>query len=726
MIGKTSGKMNRFLVQAICVSSAFLCSYYAATPSLFQSSSKTYEDWPIYGGDSGIHYSKLTQINTSNVHNLTVAWTFDTGDSFRDSEMECNPIIIKGVLYATTPKLGIVALDAGSGKLLWKFIPPEPEASPRRFRNRGLAYWSNGQQSRLYLAVRQWLYSIDARTGSIDRAFGTDGRIDLRQGLGRDAETFNLELTSPGIVYKDLLIIGSMTSEDLPAAPGDVRAVDTRTGKLCWTFHTIPRPGEYGYSTWPADAWKHTGGVNDWAGMTLDEKRGIVFVSTGSAAFDFYGGDRHGDDLFANCLIALNAETGKRIWHFQVVRHDLWDRDLPAPATLVNLVREGRRIDAVSQTTKSGHVFVFERETGKPVFRIKYKKVPQSDVPGELSAETQPFPMMPPPFTRQVFTDDQVTDLSPAAHAMVLQRLNGLRHGVQFTPPSLQGTVIFPGTDGGAEWGGPAFDPSDGLLYVNANEVPFVFRLIERERTGQYNTARSLYQSHCASCHRLDRSGTPPEFPSLVQIGRKLSQPEIENMIRNGGGRMPTFSQLSADAIRAIANYLVTGESKEVLSEARPTGTTYLRYTMDGYGKFLDPDGYPAVKPPWGTLSAIDLNSGTIRWRIPFGEVPKIVAQGNDNTGSENYGGPVVTAGGVLFIGATTMDRKFRAYDKETGQLLWSTVLPAAANATPAVYEINGREMVVIAAGGGKWGQPSGGSYVAFSLLAGDNIPLSR
>ena len=527
--------MNKFLVRAICVPSVLLFSFCAATRTR-SSGAEADTQWPTYGGDAGIHYSKLAQINKSNVRNLAVAWTFNSGDSFEGSEMECNPIVIRGVLYATTPKLAVIALDAASGKLLWKFTPPEIEGAAARFRNRGLVYWSDGKESRLYLGVRHALYSIDANTGGIAREFGTNGRIDLRQGLGRDPETFNLELTTPGIVYKDLLIIGSMTSEDLPAAPGDIRAVDTRTGALRWTFHTIPHPGEYGYKTWPSDAWKHTGGVNDWAGMTLDQKRGIVFASTGSAAFDFFGGDRQGDDLFANCLIALNAETGRRLWHFQVVRHDLWDRDLPAPATLVTIDRGGKIIDAVSQTTKSGHVFVFERDTGKPVFPIKYQKVPRSDIPGELSAQTQPFPTLPPPFTRQVFTDDLATDLNPAAHAAVLQRLQTLRHGPQFLPVTLQGTVIFPGTDGGAEWGGAAFDPDSRLLYVNSNEVPFLFQLIERERTGRYNTARSLYQSHCAGCHRLDRTGTPPEFPSLVKIESRLSEPEIEKKIQRGGG----------------------------------------------------------------------------------------------------------------------------------------------------------------------------------------------
>jgi quinoprotein glucose dehydrogenase len=521
--------------------------------------------------------------------------------------------------------------------------------------------------------------------------------------------------TTPGIIFKDLLILGSIVNETLPAAPGDIRAYDVRTGKIRWTFHTIPHPGEFGYNTWPKDAWQYIGGANNWSGMSLDEKRGLVFVPTGSASFDFYGSNRKGDNLFANTLLALDAATGKRVWHFQAVRHDIWDRDFPSAPTLVTVQRNGKPVDAVAQIAKSGVVFLFERATGKPLFPIEERRVPQSDVDGEITAKTQPFPTAPPPFARQSFTEDQVTDRTPEAHKAVLERLRQVRSGGQFLPPSLQGTVILPGFDGGGEWGGAAFDPQTGRLYVNANEMPWIMRLVERKDTGPI-TGKSLYTQKCATCHRADRAGSPPEFPSLIGIGEKHTDSEIDNVIRKGNGRMPGFADMKPEETKAITRYIAKGEEKELdLGAGRSTAATDQKYRFDGYNKFLDPDGFPAIKPPWGTLNAIDLNKGTIAWQIPFGEHPELVEK-MGITGSENYGGPIVTAGGVIFIGATTRDRKFRVFDKDTGGLLWQTLLPAGGNATPATYEVNGRQYVVIGAGGGKSGAPSGGSYVSFAL----------
>lgn len=677
-----------------------------------------YRTWQVYGGGpDSIRYSALEQINRQNVGQLEVAWTFDTGDAFPGAEMQCNAIVVNGVLYATTPKLRVIALDAATGKLRWSFDPNAGDKTIRTARNRGLTGWADGTRRRIFVVERHYLYALDAESGRPAPGFGQDGRVDLRQGLGRDPADFSISVTTPGIVYKDLLILGSMVSEDLPSGPGDIRAYDVRTGKIRWIFHTLPHPGEFGYDTWPKDAWKYSGGANNWAGMSLDEKRGMVFVPTGSAAFDFYGANRLGDNLFANCLIALNAETGERVWHFQVVRHDLWDRDLPAPPSLVRVRRDGRLVDAVAQTTKSGYVFVFERESGKPLFPIEYRTVPASEVDGEATAKTQPFPLAPPPFARQMFTEEMVTRRTPAAHEAVLRGLRKVRSAGQFVPLGFEGTVVFPGFDGGAEWGGAAFDPETGLFYVNSNEMAWTSRLVPRPNTRGRTSARSVYLGNCAGCHREDLRGAPPEFPALAGIGKKRTDAEIAAVIRGGSGRMPAFGSLRREAIQAITRYLMTGEDIPVATTAEPW--PFLKYTHDGYNKILDPDGYPGVAPPWGTLNAINLDTGEIVWKIPFGEFPELVAQGIRNTGSENYGGPVVTAGGLLFIGATDRDRKFHAYDKATGKLLWETTLPAAGNATPTTYEVGGRQYVVIAAGGGKSGAPSGGTYVAFALPRG-------
>lgn len=678
-------------------------------------------DWPVYGGSpEGTRYSSLNQIDRANVARLKVAWTFDSGDAFPESEMECQPIVVDGVLYATTPKLRLIALDAATGKLRWAFDPFHGAGEIGKKRNRGVTFWRAGVDRRVFLAAANYLYAVDAATGKPIPGFGDNGRVDLRQGLGREIEGMSIGATTPGIVYKDLLILGSIVNETLPAAPGDIRAFDVHTGAIRWTFHTIPRPGEFGYDTWPKAAWTYIGGVNNWTGMSLDEKRGLVFAPTGSAAFDFYGSNRLGDDLFANTLLALDASTGKRVWHFQAVRHDLWDRDFPTPPTLVTVERDGKKVDAVAQTTKSGYVFLFERETGKPLFPIEERPAPESDVDGEVTAASQPFPLLPPPFARQTFNEDIVTRRTPEAHRAILERLRQMRSGGQFLPPSLPGTIIFPGFDGGSEWGGVAFDASTGLLYVNENEMAWILKLVENEKASETATARGAYLKRCSGCHGAGLRGTPPEFPSLIGIAERHSQAEIENVIRKGNGRMPAYGYLAADEISAIVAYISTGANKEVVPSS-PGDTEALdrkmqqKYRFAGYTKFLDPDGYPAMQPPWGTLNAIDLNKGTIVWKIPFGEYPELVGK-MGITGSENYGGPLVTAGGLLFIGATTHDRKFHAYDKATGKLLWETLLPAGGIATPATYEVNGKQYVVIGAGGGKSGAPSGGSYVAFAL----------
>jgi quinoprotein glucose dehydrogenase len=666
-----------------------------------------YRGWATYGGGpEQMRYSSLTQINRSNVGQLELAWSYDTGES---GGLQTQPIVVDGVLYAYTPTHKTFALRADTGQHLWTFDPP----MEGRGANRGVMYWASGSDRRVLAAVDQYLYALDAATGKPISAFGDNGRIDLRLDLGRDLRDQSVRLTSPGVVYKDLVIIGGRVSEGLPASPGDIRAYDVRTGKLRWAFHTIPHPGEIGYDTWSRNSWTVNGGANSWPGMALDEVRGILYAPTGSAAADFYGGDRLGDNLFANSLIALDANTGKRLWHFQFVHHDIWDRDPPSPPTLATVRRNGQRIDAVVQATKQGYLFVLDRTTGKPLFPIENKKFPTSNVPGEITAETQPIPTAPKPFARQLLTKDMLTLRTPEAHQWAVDQFNAFRSEGLFIPFSVgKDTIIFPGYDGGAEWGGQAFDPDTALFYVNANDLAWTGALAPND-AGQ--NSRALYLQNCAACHRDDRVGAPPQIPSLIDVGQRHSRQELATIIRQGGGRMPGFSFLQRSSVDALVQYLTTGE---VVSTPASPSTVLERYRFTGYKKFLDPEGYPAVVPPWGTLNAINLNTGQYAWTIPFGEYPELTAKGIKDTGTENYGGPAVTAGGLVFIGATNFDRKFHAFDKTTGHLLWETTLPFSGNATPAVYEVNGRQFVAIAAGGGKDrpGKPSGGIYCAFAL----------
>lgn len=682
--------------------------FFSAVISCLAQISGESRDWPVYGGaPEGGHYSSLTQIDRSNVKQLQLAWTYDTQET---GGLQTSPIVVHGVLYGISPSQKVFALDAATGKMRWKFDSGILGTQP----DRGLAYWESGSDHRIIVGVMNFVYELNAESGQPITSFGDHGRIDLRENLGRDPATASIVLTSPALVYRDLFFVGGREPETLPAPPGDIRAYEVRTGKLHWSFHTIPNPGEFGYETWPKDAWKNSGAANNWAGMTLDSKIGILYVPTGSAAFDFYGGDRVGDNLFADCLIALKAETGQRIWHFQGVRHDLWDRDFPSPPVLVTVTRDGRSIEAVAQTTKQGFVFLFDRANGNPLFPISYRKYPHSDLPGEVTAEEQPLPLKPEPYARQFLTEDLLTNRTPEAHQWAQEQFRTFRSEGQFVPfTTRQNTVIFPGFDGGAEWGGPAFDPQSALLYVNANDVAWDAKLAEN--TANALSGRGLYQSQCTICHRDDLAGSPPTFPSLIAVGKRLDRGAITTVIQKGRGRMPSFPNLSQDEVNALIDYLTKGENKE-LSPAQPA-PPLMPYRFSGYTRFLDPEGYPAVAPPWGTLSAINLNTGEYRWKIPFGEYPELAAKGMKNTGTENYGGPIVTAGGLLFIGATNYDRKFRAFDKDTGELLWEATLPFAGNATPVTYEVSGRQYVAIAAGGGKdLRSKSGGVYVAFAL----------
>ncbi len=591
------------------------------------------ENWISIGNDRGcMRYSAMTQINRQNVQDLEVAWTYRTEEG--DKTCECTPLIVDGVMYITTNRLRVCALDARTGDEVWTFDPFRngksrwPLASGGV--NRGAAYWSDGipdGQRRIFHGTSDGqLFSIDAKTGILDPQFGEAGTKSLREDIQRDLSQMPYGPTSAPAICGNVVIVGFSCGEGPgPAAPGDIRGFDVRTGQQLWRFHTVARAGELGNDTWEGDSWRQRGGANAWGGFSVDEKRGLVFAGLGSAAFDFFGGDRHGQNLFANCTIALDAKTGKRIWHFQTLHHDLWDHDLPVYPNLVTLTHDGKSVDAAVQVTKTGFVFVFDRETGKPLFEVQEVPAIQSDVAGEMSWPTQPVPVKPPPISRLEFDEDDVTDISADSRKYVLAQLKKLRPGGGFNPPSLQGTIAMPGFHGGATWSGACFDPETAMLFVNSNNIPNIITLVP---------------------------GGDPGFP----------------------------------------------------------------FGIEGYIKFRDQDGYPAIKPPWGLLSAIDLNRGEMVWQVPLGEYAELTKRGIPVTGTENFGGSIVTAGGLVFIGGSK-DEKFRAFDKQSGKILWESKLPAGGYATPSTYMVAGRQYVVIAAcGGGKPGTKSSDTFVAFAL----------
>jgi quinoprotein glucose dehydrogenase len=598
-------------------------------------------DWPRVGNDPGcMRYSELDQINRTNVARLKPAWTYHTREleGRTGKTIECTPIVVDGVMYVTTGYLRVVALDAATGRELWQFDPLKDYPSRHRLAsggvNRGCAYWSDGKPDGdrriIHGTADGRLFALDTKNGKLDLRFGSGGIVDLREKLDPKVARLSYGPTSAPAVWRDTIIVG-VSNDEGPgiAAPGDIRAFDVRTGEELWRFRTVPRPGEFGNETWGGESWKDRGGANAWGGLSIDVDRGLVFAGLGSATADFYGGDRPGANLFANCTIALDVRTGQRRWHFQTLHHDLWDHDLPVYPNLVTITRDGKRIDAVAQVTKTGYLFLFDRETGKPLFDVEEKPVPASDVPGEQAAPTQPIPVKPPPFAAQSVDETNLTDIGEANRASALAELRKIRGGPAFNPPSLQGTIVVPGFHGGATWSGASFDPTTGLLYLNSNNLPNITTLVETK---------------------------------------------AGNRARHGP------------------------------------------YVADGYRQFLDHEGYPAIKPPWGVLNAIDLNTGEFAWRVPLGEHPELTARGVPRTGTETFGGSIVTAGGLVFIGGSK-DERFHAFDKQTGKLLWEHPLPAGGYATPATYQVNGRQYVVIAAGGaGKPRTKASDAFVAFSL----------
>jgi quinoprotein glucose dehydrogenase len=694
-----------------------------------------YQDWRITGGSNeSIRYSSLTQIDTNNVTQLQVAWEYHTGDAdtARHSQIQCNPIIVDGVLYGTSPQLKLIALDAVTGKQKWVFDPNDTTEKKPDYHfilnnNRGVSYWADKEDKRIFYVAGSDIHCVNAVTGQLVKGFGKNGKVDLRDGLGRNVNDLFVTNTSPLTVYKDLLISGTRVHEGPGAsAPGHIRAYDIRTGKQRWIFHTIPYPGEPGYETWEdSSAYLHTGGANVWSGFSLDEEKGILFAPTGSAAYDFYGAARKGNNLYADCLLALDVNTGKRIWHFQNIHHDVWDRDLPTPPALVTVTVNGKKIDAVAQPTKTGFILLFDRQTGTPVFPIEEKAVPtNTDLTGEKLSPTQPIPSLPVPFVRQTISEKDINPhLSVAEQDSLKGILKKLRTGAMYNPPSQQGTIIFPGYDGGAEWGGPAFDPGTGLLYVNANEMAWVLQMVEaakmpKEKETYTEAGKRLYMQQCMSCHGKDLKGSGNN-PTLVDINKKYTESGFYDLLASGRRMMPSFKQLSVPERNAIGTFVMKLSANEKKTyDGKPRATSVYddpAYRSTGYNKFLSKERYPAIAPPWGTLSAINLSTGQIAWQYPLGEFPELTAKGIPTTGTENYGGPVVTAGGLLFI-AATRDGKFRVYNKSNGKLLWQYQLPAPGFATPAVYSVNNKQYIVIACGGGKLNTQSGDSYIAFAL----------
>ncbi len=600
------------------------------------------QEWRYWGGDAGGQkYSKLKQIDRGNVARLKPAWTFHTGEIsdgknyVMRSAFETTPLVANGVLYLTTPFNRVVALEPETGKQLWAFDPGiDKTKAANLFISRGCSYWTDGKKHRILHGTQAGrLYSLDAATGKPDPAFGEGGSIDLRQGVADKFPDRGYGVTSPPVIFRNLVITGAWVSDGDPQGPsGDVRAFDVATGKLAWTFHTVPRPGEFGHDTWQGDAWKDRGGTNVWSVMSLDEKRGIVYLPLTSPSPDYYGAGRKGANLFGDSVVALEAATGKRVWHFQTVHHNIWDYDLPAQPALVTVKSGGKVIDAVAQVTKTGYTFLFDRATGKPVFPVEEVPVPKSDVPGEEAWPTQPRPVKPPPFARQSMKPEELTNVTPESRAFCEGIVKEAQLKPMFTPIGLQTTVLFPGTNGGTNWGGASFDPETRTLYVNSMDVGMVFRQEKR-----------------------------PEG-SLVPY-------------RNRG-----------------------------------VGTNSSR--------FWDPNLYPCQQPPWGHLTAIDLDKGEFKWRVTLGEYDELTKRGVKPTGTPNLGGSLVTAGGLVFIAATN-DSRFRAFDKDTGKLLWETRLPASGHANPMTFwsAKTGKQYVVIAAGGGnKYNSTYADELMVFAL----------
>jgi quinoprotein glucose dehydrogenase len=730
--GVRRASIRLIAILCFCIGLGFPCA----------SAQRDHTTWRDYGGGpDNSKYVALDQITKSNVRNLTVAWSYPTRDA---NSYSFNPVIVGNVMYLLARGSSLVALDATTGKEIWVH-----ENLPG-MAYRGINYWESKDKKdrRLIFQINHYVEEIDASTGKSILTFGDKGLVDLRVGLGRDPNSIaRIRNDTPGRIFGNVIVFGSSTGEGYMSPPGDLRAYDVISGKMVWIFHTVPHPGEPGYNTWPKDAWKYIGGTNAWGEITLDEKTGTLYVPTGSATYDMYGGDRIGQDLFANCLLAINARSGKLLWYFQVVHHDLWDYDLTAAPQLITIHPGGKTIEAVAQAGKDGFLYVFDRHTGKPVWPIEERPVPKSDTPGEEAWPTQPFPTLPPPFSRHEFTAEDLDPylMTDQERAEWKTKFANLGHGF-FTPPSVdKDTLQLPGAYGGANWGSTSSNPSKGLVYVMYDDLPSVIPKLSPRPYGLSaaggggTTGLAIYQNTCQACHGADRKGVGTA-PSLIGIGSQLDQDNFKRLVASGKGDMPAFPALNSSQLDRLFTYLTNqpeangsvysgyGPKKElggpvVGSGGAPGGLLqdYGRAELaaqypGSYAGPPYPDGVNApprlyseygmgfpyiVSPPWSGLAAYDLNKGTIQWKIPLGDDPQAATEGApaDTTGlieGANHRGIIVTSTGLLFVNCA--DGKLRAFDADNGKVLWSYQLPTGTQGIPAMYEVNGREYLVVGA----------------------------
>ncbi len=660
---------------------------------------QTFLSWERSHGDNGgTRYSALKQINRQNVTNLQVAWTYHSGDTY--TELECNPIIARGTMFTPTPSNSVVAVNAATGQELWRFKPGGRPAF------RGLMYWPGlaGAPERIFFCAGEYLYALDPKTGKPIGAFGENGRAKL-PGVSQGG--FGAATAAPAI-FRNIIVVAGFEK--------DVWGFDAVSGKLLWTFHTVPHAGEFGADTWDQP---EPYAANAWAGIAMDEQRGIAFITTGSPKPNFTGVAHLGQNLFANCVVAIDATTGRRLWHFQEIHHDIWDLDISSPPVLATINRAGRRVDVVATTSKMGNTLLLDRTSGKPIFPFRLRRAPASDVPGEVTAPYQPDPELPEPFAKFEFTADDLTTRTPEAAEFARTQFKSMRTG-RFMPPAEGHATAYFCVDGGAEWTGACVDAETGRLYVNANHIPWAIGIFRDDDppvpTGTAKTpGQKIFEVNCAGCHNLNLTGMG-FYPALRGVRHRMSEEAITSQIVKGKNAMPAFPQLKPAELKALVDFLLLRDRPQATAQAkfeRP------KYSFGGYPRFFDQDGYPASKPPWGTLNCIDLNTGKLVWQKPLGEFPELTAEGVPVTGTENYGGAIVTAGGLVFCSGTR-DNKIRAFDKTTGAELWSAKLPFVGSAPPATYQINGRQFVVIPATGANHlrhlGTKPGDAWVAFAL----------